>query len=291
MTWGLVLAGGGVTGLAWEAGVVVGLRASGVDVTSADVAIGTSAGSIVGSLLFSGLKTDELAALVSDPARPPLVLEGKPKNDGNPARNLEVFSRWMTAGPMTAKVAAEISAISAGARTMTEEAWVEAFDEVFGALPWSPRLQIVSVDVESGDRKLWTSADEAPLARVVASSCAVPGTFPAVAVNGRNYLDGGLWSPISADLLLGRGLDAVLVVSPLGGDDPIGKAFTSSVATELDQLEADGAAIELLTPEVPISPLAAFDESQRVHYFELGRAEGQAAADRVRALLGEAAIA
>src|SRR5262249_10866693 len=49
MTRGVVLGGGGIAGVAWEAGIVIGLRRAGVDLSSADVIVGTSAGSIVGS--------------------------------------------------------------------------------------------------------------------------------------------------------------------------------------------------------------------------------------------------
>ena len=147
MSWGLVLAGGGVTGLAWEAGVVVGLRDAGVDVTSADVVLGTSAGSIVGSLVFGGLSAEALTDLVADPDRPPLVLEGKPKNDGDPARNLQVFTTWMTAGAMTRAKATQIGTLAAGARTLTEAAWVASFEEELGSLAGSPKWRIVGVGV------------------------------------------------------------------------------------------------------------------------------------------------
>ena len=48
---GLVLGGGGVTGIAWEIGLLKGLRDGGVDVSGADTIVGTSAGSVVGALL------------------------------------------------------------------------------------------------------------------------------------------------------------------------------------------------------------------------------------------------
>ena len=285
MSWGLVLAGGGVTGLAWEAGVIVGLHESDIDLTTADIVVGTSAGSIVGSLLLGGVTIDEISTLVADPGNPPLVLAGKPKNDGNSALNLQVFTEWMSAGQMTAPKAAAIGALAAGALTMTEDAWVGAFEEALGALTWAPALRMVSIGVESGERRLWSADDGVPLARAVASSCAVPGMFPPVEVGGGHYLDGGLWSPISADLLSGQGLGGVVVISPLGGEDPIGMVFDEAVQRELAGLKAEGVGAELLVPEDSISPLGAFDDSQRIPYFDAGRVDGKAAADRVRALI------
>ena len=50
----LVLGGGGVTGVAWEIGLITGLAGLGIDLAAADVIIGTSAGSVVGADIASG---------------------------------------------------------------------------------------------------------------------------------------------------------------------------------------------------------------------------------------------
>ena len=68
MTRALILGGGGFTGIAWELGILKGLRDEGVDLTDADVIIGTSAGSVVGTRLAIGLDLDELYA---EQVRPP----------------------------------------------------------------------------------------------------------------------------------------------------------------------------------------------------------------------------
>ena len=65
---GLVLGGGGVTGIAWEIGLLAGLRDGGADVSGADLVIGTSAGSVVGALLASGDDLDDLYAEQTEPA-------------------------------------------------------------------------------------------------------------------------------------------------------------------------------------------------------------------------------
>src|ERR1700734_2192813 len=49
MTSALVLGGGGVAGIAWEAGIIDGLRRAGTDLGAADLIVGTSAGSVVGT--------------------------------------------------------------------------------------------------------------------------------------------------------------------------------------------------------------------------------------------------
>ena len=61
-TRALVLGGGGVAGVAWELGILIGLHDTGVDVRGADVIIGTSAGSVVGAQIASGADLESLFA-------------------------------------------------------------------------------------------------------------------------------------------------------------------------------------------------------------------------------------
>ena len=64
-TSALVLGGGGITGIAWELGIIHGLAEEGIDLTEADTVVGTSAGSVVGA----GVGTCPKAVLAS--SRPP----------------------------------------------------------------------------------------------------------------------------------------------------------------------------------------------------------------------------
>ena len=50
----LVLGGGGITGIAWEIGLLAGLAEAGTDLSGADLVVGTSAGSVVGARLATG---------------------------------------------------------------------------------------------------------------------------------------------------------------------------------------------------------------------------------------------
>ena len=71
----LVLGGGGITGAAWEIGLMAGLAQAGVDLTSADVVVGTSAGSVAGSQILSGVRLEQLyARQLEDPTAEVLVM-------------------------------------------------------------------------------------------------------------------------------------------------------------------------------------------------------------------------
>ncbi len=65
----VVLGGGGVAGIAWSAGLLAGLADLGVRLDDADLVVGTSAGSVVGAWLATGVTPDEMYARQVDPAR------------------------------------------------------------------------------------------------------------------------------------------------------------------------------------------------------------------------------
>ena len=84
---------------------------------------------------------------------------------------------------------------------------------------WSPHpgLWVVAMDYEDGRRVVFgrPGAPVAPLAGAVMASCAIPGWFAPVRVNGRTYVDGGAISATSIDVVAHAGLDEVYVVAPM----------------------------------------------------------------------------
>lgn len=96
----------------------------------------------------------------------------------------------------------------------------EAADEAPGAVPPSAAaapLRVAAVDYRSGHRVVFGDPDapDVPVADAVMASCAIPGWFAPVRLDGSAYVDGGCWSATNADLLLGRGLDEVYVLAPM----------------------------------------------------------------------------
>ena len=71
-TRALVIAGGGAAGNAWALGLIAGLWDSGLDVTEADLIVGTSSGSTVAAQITSGTGPADLyAAILAEVPRPP----------------------------------------------------------------------------------------------------------------------------------------------------------------------------------------------------------------------------
>ena len=295
MRFGLVLGGGGVVGIAWEVGVLAGLeRAGALDPGAAAAIVGTSAGSVVGTRLALGASVESLVEEQSRPTAPVPVPEGgKPRGDLTVV--MEIFGALRQAPAITPEVTRVVGQKALAAETPSEERWVESFESTIGTgtrWPADVDLRIAALDCHSGERRVWTSADDAlvDLARAVASSCAVPGMFPTVAIGDSRYTDGGVWSATNADVLLDAGLDAALFVVPTAAA-PAQAGRRPAYEVEAEQLEAAGARVVKIVPgpafASEVGLLNLMNPAMRGRGLEIGIDDGAAAASAVAALLGQ----
>jgi NTE family protein len=209
---GLVLGGGGVTGIAWETGLLLGLQEAGLDVTGADLVVGTSAGSVVGAQVTTGVPIDELFARQLAPPAPgpvasigPGVLLGFARAMLRARGDLQEFGRHV--GQWSIRRA------DAG-RTPSLEERLAAIGERLPVQVWAGRpFLVTAVDATSGALRVLDEASGVPLVRAVAASCAVPGVYPPVPIEGIPYVDGGARSGANADLA--RDCDRVLALTPV----------------------------------------------------------------------------
>ncbi|NHI20650.1 patatin-like phospholipase family protein [Phycicoccus endophyticus] len=266
----LVLAGGGATGIAWEAGIVIGLRDEGVDVRTADTMIGTSAGSIVAAHLRLG--TDEDGALTRIREGAPLSSYGRlgASDAGRYVRS------QLTADRRGGRSVVSQAALEAS--TPSEEEWLETAGLGLVGKEWPPgRLFVTAVDAETGTSVVFDGTGGVPLERAVAASCAVPGVFPAVEVAGRRYVDGGLRTIANADLAAGHA--RVLVLSPY----PVGPRMRDLPRMQLRALRPHSRT-HLVVPDAKdlwamgANPL---DMTRGAETFESARAHGRRIAARV----------
>jgi NTE family protein len=110
---------------------------------------------------------------------------------------------------------------------------LEVIRSRLGDVPWPDRdLRITAVEAETGAFTVFDRHSGVDLVSAVAASCAVPLVWPAVAINGRHYLDGGMRSTANVDLA--RGADVVVVLAPLP------QAFSKSTSIKA-QLARTGA--------------------------------------------------
>ena len=206
----LVLGGGGITGIAWEIGLLHGLRESGLDLTDADLVVGTSAGSVVGAQLRSGVPLDDLYARQLAPAGHELAAR----------MGIGFLARWVVAGLWPgdpAKGRAWLGRQALKARTTaTAEQRRAVIAERIKRDDWpAARLLITAVEAETGRAVTFDRTSGVSLIDAVAASCAVPLVWPPHPVNGVRHIDGGARSTANADLA--KGCDRLVVLAPVNG--------------------------------------------------------------------------
>ncbi len=271
----LVLGGGGITGIAWEIGLLAGLAEAGVDLTSADLVVGTSAGSVVGAQVTSGA---ELEAMFARQLEPPAQERVARMSRANLARyawamlvsrgNDEEFRRRVGHVALAAEKAG---------RTPTEQ---ERLDVIGGRLigrDWPERqLTVTAVDAATGEFRAFDRTSGVPLVHAVAASCAVPGVYPPVTIDGKRYIDGGMRSAANADLAQGH--DRLVVLAPI----PRGVGPITSVDAQVTGMVS--ARVAVVSPDQGARTAIGrnvLDPAARAASARAGRAQAASVAERV----------
>ncbi|XIE77695.1 patatin-like phospholipase family protein [Streptomyces sp. SBR177] len=273
----LVLGAGGLTGAAWEIGILRGLAEAGVDPGTADLVVGSSAGAVVGAQLTAGGRTlDELYesqfAEAADelPARlrPGQILRYALAVLGS--RTPEAYGR-------------KLGRLATAARTVAPEARRKVVAARLGdRADWpARRLLLTAVDADSGALTAFDRDAGVPLVDAVTASCAIPGAWPVVELAGRRWIDGGLHSTANAQLA--AGYERVLIVAP----SATGNGVLHSPARQGAALAAAGARVEVITPDAASRQAFGrdrFDLTRRGPAARAGRAQAAAHAAAVTAL-------
>src|SRR5262245_55665987 len=163
----LILGGGGVTGVAWELGMLAGLAAQGVDLTDADLVVGTSAGSVVGVDVRSG---HSLAELYDKQLIPPAGEIAASVRPGLLARYL--LAATFTRDPVRA--GKRFGALALRAKTMPEADRRKVIESRLPVSEWPARpLKITAVQADTGEFAVFDAASGVSLLDAVGASCAV----------------------------------------------------------------------------------------------------------------------
>lgn len=203
----VVLGGGGVAGIGWEAGLLCGLADTGVDLGDADMIIGTSAGSVVGTYLAHGEDPRGVLGKLTEAAHV------TPMNvDMGPVMEAMALTFDETLEPLEAR--RKVGLLALDAKLDESAARLGGVRDLLPRADWpARRLLLTAVRAADGAFTVFDAASGAPLPDAVAASCAVPCAFPPVEVNGLRYVDGGVRSPTNADLA--EGAATVVVIEPL----------------------------------------------------------------------------
>ncbi len=287
----LVLGCGGVVGAAWTTAVLAELeRALAWDAREAQVLIGTSAGALVAGLLGAGVSVarlvksqrGELDDACWDHARdwggalPPV-----------PALRFTAPKLWTAAAKGRVSVATALTGMLPEGRAGFAS-FERLFARVLPARDWVPHpgTWIMVAEVATG-RRVALGRAEAPRASItaaVSASYAVPGWYTPIRIGDKTYVDGGVVSPTSADLLIGSDVTEAVVLAPMAAREPaVGSArrnpfaealrmhMTRIVDREVSALQAAGIRVIRIDPsneDIAVFGTNLMDPRRRARVFE-----------------------
>jgi NTE family protein len=289
----LVLGGGGPVGIGWESGLIAGLGECGVRLAEAGYILGTSAGAFVGAQLALGRDPAEMyQAQLSAAGR----YEGSDRASGPPPNMMGLMGimQALARGEMSVpELRKEAGRLSLNSQTMGEEQFVSTMSAMQN-LPdeWpSQPYACTAIDALTGELVTWANDSGVRLDHAVTSSCAVPGVYPAITINGRRYYDGGIGTATNSTLA--RGHERVLVVAVGGGTPPV---MTDEIRmmrerqmerfeAEVQELRDAGSQVEVVRPDpeaIEAFGMNVMDATRRRPAAEAGLAQGRREADRLR---------
>lgn len=267
----LVLGGGGITGIAWELGILLGAAREGLDLTDADIVVGTSAGSVVGAQVTSGIPLEDLYAGQLEPAD--LEIGGRLSR----IAALKLVPPFLLPGTGQDKLA-RVGRVARAAHQPGSADREGVIRSRLTVQAWPERdLRLTAVDAESGEFTVFTSDSGVDLVSAVAASCAVPTVWPPVEIDGRSYMDGGMRSTANVDLV--RGAERVVVLAPL----PRSLSKRTSIKSQLESVAPREWSVISPDPE----SLAAFgrnllDPAKRGVAAEAGLRQSRGLVDELR---------
>jgi NTE family protein len=238
----LVLGGGGLAGLGWFAGLFHGMAQQGVDLRDADRMIGTSAGSATVAQLRSAQPLEQLYGRQTDPA---LIADESAPNMAAIAELMQSFPKLSAISDHAERMRA-VGEMAMRATTVAPDLRRAMIEARLSEHEWpKAALTITAVEVESGALVAFDAASGVSLVDAVSASCAVPGVWPAVQINGKHYVDGGAFTVDNAQLAAGA--DRVIIATPFGtvSTAPAGFHVNDAIAG----LEASGSKVMVIEPD------------------------------------------
>jgi NTE family protein len=285
----LVLGGGGSTGNAWLIGVIAGLFDAGLDVTTADLTIGTSAGSTAAAQIAGASPPELFAATVAAVPQHPTDRVGS--DSGRVPRRpvadqLERFLAVIASADDVTDMRRRMGAAALEREAESDGSWQAQWrTTVASRLPrqrWPERLLLITaVDAHTGAPVVFDRHSGVDLVDAVAASCA-GGGLP-YRIGDHPYIDGGYRANAeNADLAVGY--ERVLVLSPLGGRTLHPLHWRTELAVQVEQLRAHGSRVEKIVPDSSAEHMFganAMDLSLRPPAARAGYDQGRALAEQL----------
>jgi len=287
----LVLGGGGSSGNAWEIGVIAGLFGAGLDVTDADLTIGTSSGSTVAAQITSGTQPTELLASIlataPQPRTGPVSADrGRAANVSTAdhlARSSKIISGAENSADMRRRLGMAALEMDAASGNAGQAQWRATVAARLPSQRWPQQtVLIVAVDAHSGEPVVFDRLSGVDLVDAVAASCANGFSVPPYSIGDIRYIDGGYRRNENADLATGYA--RVLVLSPFAGRSRHPLGWGMHLSTQVDELRAHGSKVETIFPDSDSEHMFganAMDLSFRPAAAQVGYDQGRARAEQL----------
>ena len=273
-----MLGGGGSAGHAWEVGVLAGLYDAGVDLTDAELIVGTSAGATVAAQICSTSPAELFAAVVAEVHPPPA--------GSSTAAHLDRTDRVIAAAADATDMRRRMGTTALAMEAASDGAWGPRWRRTVAARltteQWPERtLLITAVDARTGDPVVFDRHGGVDLVDAVAASTSASVVYP---IDDDRYIDGGYRRNENADLA--AGYERVVVLSPFGGRTRYPLEWGLQLATQVEELRAGGSVVETVFPDD--DAVAAFgttmmDLSARPPAAHAGHRHGTALAEQLTA--------
>jgi NTE family protein len=246
----LVLGGAGSAGNAWLIGVIAGLFDAGLDVTGADLIIGTSAGSTAAAQITSARPADLLANVLG---ASPQQRTGRVRSDMGPsADHMEVTSAIISSAEdpvdMRRRMGAAALDLDVASDGSGQTQWRATVAARLPSQDWPlRRLLIPAVDAHTGEPVVFDRDSGVDLVDAVAASTSNGFGVPPYSIGAHRFINGGYRRNENADLA--AGYRRVLVLSPYGGRSRHPLEWGMHLAAQLDELRESGSMVETIFPD------------------------------------------
>ena len=284
----LVLGGGGSTGNAWLIGVIAGLFDAGLDVTAADLTIGTSAGSTAAAQIAGAAPTELLADILAAAPQPrtaPVGSDRWPRSGSGRWRttwrgSAQIIAAAEDAADMRRRMGAAALDLDAASDGSWQARWRATVASRLPSQRWPERpVLLTAVDADTGEPVVFDRHRGVDLADAVAASCSSGLPYR---IGDHRYIDGGYRRNENADLAAGYG--RVLVLSPFGGRTLHPLDWGMQLAAQVDELRAGGSRVETILPDSSSEHLFganAMDPSLRPPAARAGYDQGSVLAEQL----------
>lgn len=280
----LVLGGGGSTGNAWLIGVIAGLFDAGLDVTNADLLVGTSAGSTAAAQLGSASPAELFHDILATASRQRPV-GAAPLGGRNPNKPVTdhlqrmrgIIAASADAADMRRRVGATALDLASGHDA--SERWRATVAARLPSRDWPQRkVLITAVDANTGEPAVFDRNSGVALVDAVAASCSSGFAYR---IGDRHFVDGGYRRNENADLA--SGYQQVLVLSPFGGRTLTPLGWGQHLAAQVEELRAGGSRVKTIVPDSGSEHLFGANAMD----LSLRPAAAQAGYDQGKALAGD----